>query len=86
MADPGRAGKFLVASAFFWANIVSLRDGFEPPIVLFDNPRPGLTAPSTFLGELGLFGSFWSSFCAVESNVSMILPQLVLIRGTNRSS
>jgi hypothetical protein len=74
MADPGRAGRFRVARAFFCASIASLKDGFElVPIVLFERPIPGRAAGSVFLGELGLLGSFWSSFCAVESRASIML-------------
>jgi len=74
MADPGRAGKFFDAIAsFFLANIVSRREGFPEPMVLFDSPRPGLGAACGFLGEFGLFGSFCSSFCAVASKPFKIL-------------
>lgn len=53
MADPGRAGGFLAAiAAFFWANIVSRRDGFGGPVVLLENPSPGrATTVSVFFGE-----------------------------------
>jgi hypothetical protein len=72
MAEPGRAGRFLVDSvAFFWANMASRRLGLLD-IVLLDIPRPGLGA-SGFLGELGLLGSLLSSFCAVGSKSSMML-------------
>jgi len=76
MAEPGRAGTFLVApSAFRPAITVSLSEDLEDPIVLFDRPRPGraVVVVVAFLGELGLFGSFWSNFCAVLSRPSMIL-------------
>lgn len=63
MADPGRGGRFLPAmAAFFCASIVSRRLGLGGPMVLFDKPRPGRVVPSAFLGELGLCGSFLSSF------------------------
>jgi hypothetical protein len=80
MADPGRAGRFRVARAFFCASIASLKDGFElAPIVLFERPIPGRATGSIFLGELGLLGSFWSSFCAVESRASIMLQGPVSI-------
>jgi hypothetical protein len=67
IADPGRAGRFLLAiAAFFCANIVSLREGFggPPPLVLFENPSPGRTVTaSAFLGEFGLSGAFSKSLC-----------------------
>jgi hypothetical protein len=72
MAEPGLAGMFFEESAFFCANIASRKDGLEL-IVLFERPRPGRGATSAFLGELGLFGSFCNSFCAVESRFSIIL-------------
>lgn len=64
MADPGRAGRFLVARfALFCAITVSLREGFPGPIVLFESPIPGrVVGAAAFLGEFGLFGSFWRSF------------------------
>ena len=64
IADPGRAGRFLLAKAFFWASMASRNDGFGGPVVLFENPNPGraLTA-STFLGELGLSGAISRSLC-----------------------
>ena len=77
MADPGRAGRFLVArlAAFFCAITVSLREGLPDPMVLFESPIPGrLGGTAPFLGELGLFGSFCRSFCAVESRLSITLP------------
>jgi hypothetical protein len=74
IADPGRAGRFLAAiAAFFCANIVSLREGFELPIVLLERPSPGRAATSGFLGELGLFGSFCSSFWACASSAFIML-------------
>lgn len=59
IAEPGRAGKFLLAiRAFFWAIIASLTEGFGGP-VLFENPSPGLAATgAAFLGEFGLSGAF----------------------------
>ena len=67
IADPGLAGRFLFAiAAFFWASIVSLREGFggPPPLVLFENPSPGRTViVSAFLGEFGLSGAFSKSLC-----------------------
>ena len=73
MADPGRGGRFLPAmAAFFCASIVSRRLGFDVDMVLFDKPSPGRTAPSAFLGEFGLCGSFLSSFWAVGSSASMM--------------
>ena len=65
IAEPGRAGKFLLAkAAFFWASMASLNEGFGGPVVLFENPSPGraLTA-SAFLGELGLSGAISRSLC-----------------------
>src|SRR3954468_19749417 len=81
MAEPGRAGMFLVAAmaAFFCASIVSLRLGFDAVMVLLERPSPGraVAAPlSGFLGEFGLLGSFWSSFCAVPSRPFMIASAL----------
>jgi hypothetical protein len=75
IADPGLAGRFLLAiAAFFCASIVSLREGFGGPVVLFENPSPGRTATvSAFLGEFGLSGAFSKSLCWVESSVAMIL-------------
>ena len=63
IAEPGRAGRFLLAIvAFFWANIVSLREGFGGPVVLLENPKPGRAATvSAFLGEFGLSGAFSKS-------------------------
>ncbi len=66
MAEPGLAGRFLVAAmaAFFWANIVSLKEGFGGPLVLFEKPIPGRGAiASAFFGELGLSGAFSNSLC-----------------------
>lgn len=50
------------------------------PIVLRENPKPGRTAPavSGLFDEFGLFGSFSSSLCAVESKVSMSLEFLLV--------
>ena len=64
IADPGLEGTFLEARDFFWAIIVSLSEGFELVIVLFDRPRPGRegAAVSCFLGELGFAGSFCNNF------------------------
>ena len=75
IAEPGRAGRFLLAiAAFFCASIVSLREGFGGPVVLLENPRPGRTATaSAFLGEFGLSGAFSNSLCWVMSSVAMIL-------------
>jgi hypothetical protein len=75
IADPGRAGKFLLAmAAFFWANIVSRREGFGGPVVLLEKPRPGrAVVVSGFLGELGLSGAFSSNLCCVASRFAMIL-------------
>jgi hypothetical protein len=80
MAEPGRAGMFLVAAmaAFFCACIVSLRLGLDEVMVLLDRPSPGRPAgaASAFLGEFGLLGSFWRSFCAVASRPFMIASAL----------
>ena len=75
MAEPGRAGKFLLAiAAFFCANIVSRREGFGGPVVLFEKPKPGRTVVvSGFLGELGLSGAFSNNRCCVPSKFVMIL-------------
>lgn len=78
IAEPGRAGRVLVAIALFWAIIASLNEGLGPvPIVLLDKPKPGRATGSDFAiaVEFGLFGSFCSSFWAVESSPSMILRQ-----------
>lgn len=45
-------------------------------MVLLDKPRPGRVAVSVFLGELGLLGSFWSSFWAVPSSAAIIASAL----------
>jgi hypothetical protein len=66
IAEPGLAGKLLFAiEAFFCASIVSLREGFGGPVVLFEKPRPGrgATVASTFFGEFGLSGAFSRSLC-----------------------
>lgn len=80
IADPGRACRFLLAIAalFFWASIiVSFREGFGGPVVLFEKPKPGRAATgSAFLGEWGLSGAFRKSFCWVASRVSIILEIL----------
>lgn len=74
MAEPGLAAM----AAFLAANMVSRMEGLLVPIVLLENPIPGRTvAGSVRLGAFGLCGSFWSSFCAVESKLSMILEQFV---------
>ena len=75
MAEPGRAGTFLLANtAFFCAIIVSLKEGFGGPVVLLENPKPGRAAAvSAFLGELGLSGAFSSNLAWVASNVAIIL-------------
>ena len=75
IAEPGRAGRFLFAiAAFFCASMVSLREGFGGPVVLFENPKPGRgTTVSAFFGEFGLSGAFSKSLCWVASSVAMIL-------------
>lgn len=62
MAEPGLAGRFLAARAFFWAIMASRRLGLLDAMVLLDNPRPGRAGASVFLGEFGLFGSLFNSF------------------------
>ena len=68
MAEPGRAGRFLVArAAFFCAITVSLREGLPAPMVLFESAGPGRVAGAVGAllgGEFGLLGSFCRSFCA----------------------
>jgi hypothetical protein len=74
IAEPGRAGRFLVATiAFFCANIASLNEGLGGPVVLFENPNPGRALASGFLGELGLSGAFSSNLCWVASRPAIIL-------------
>lgn len=75
IAEPGRGGRFLLAiAAFFCANIVSLKEGFGGPDMLFENPKPGrAAAASAILGEFGLSGAFSRSFCWVNSSVAIIL-------------
>jgi hypothetical protein len=65
IAEPGRAGRFLLAiAAFFWAAIASLREGFGGPDTLLEKLEPGRLPPaSPFLGELGLSGQLSSSLC-----------------------
>ena len=65
IADPGLAGMFFEAkTAFFWAIIVSLNDGFGAEVVLLEKPSPGRTPTgSVFFGEFGLPGSISSSLC-----------------------
>lgn len=72
IAEPGRAGGGLVAMALFWAIMASRILGFGGPMVLLDKPSPGRATPSGFLGELGLLGSFSSSFAAVASSPLMM--------------
>lgn len=73
MADPGRAGRFLLAAeALFWASIASRRLGLLA-VVLRDKLLAGRAAVSVFLGELGLLGSLFNSFCAVASRSAIIL-------------
>jgi hypothetical protein len=72
IAEPGRAGKFLLAAlALFCASIASRRLGLLP-VVVFDRVPAG-RAVSVFLGELGLLESLAKSFCAVASKSAMIL-------------
>ncbi|KAG4219918.1 hypothetical protein PC116_g31603 [Phytophthora cactorum] len=73
MADPGREGMFFVANALFCAIIVSLNEGFEDVMVLFERPNPGRGAGSDLFGEFGLLGSFCNNVWAVESSPSIIL-------------
>lgn len=65
IADPGLAGRFLFAmTAFFWANMASLKDGFAGPDVLFEKPGPGRAVVfCCFFGELGLSGALSSNLC-----------------------
>lgn len=65
IAEPGRAGRFLLArAAFLWAAMASLREGFGGPAVLLEKPRPGRgPTASVFLGEFGLSGEFSNSLC-----------------------
>ena len=50
IAEPGRAGRFLLAiAAFFCAAMVSLREGFGGPETLLDKLEPGRLPPSAFL-------------------------------------
>ena len=73
MAEPGLAGSFLASSvAFFCAIICSRKLDLLRLMVLLDRPRPGRAA-SSFLGELGLLGSLFRSFWAVESRSSLML-------------
>lgn len=69
MAEPG------LDIAARCALMASLMDGFAPPTVLREKPRPGRTAlvASVRLGVLGLLGSFSKSFWAVGSKVSISL-------------
>ena len=62
IAEPGRAGKFFEVNALFCAIIVSLNEGFELVMVLFERPNPGRGAGSDFFGEFGLLASFCNSF------------------------
>ena len=82
IAEPGRAGKFLVAMvAFFCASMVSLREGFGGPFVLFEKPKPGRgLLASTFGGEFGLSGACSRSLCCVASRALMILRRLAKSR------
>ena len=75
MAEPGRAGMFLLANtAFFCASIVSLKEGLGGPVVLLENPSPGRAATvSAFLGELGLSGAFSNNLAWVASRVVIML-------------
>ncbi len=76
IADPGLAGRFLVAKAFFCAITVSRNEGLELPMVLLERPKPGRATGSDFFGTFGLPRSFWSSFCAVVSRPFMIVSAL----------
>jgi hypothetical protein len=86
IAEPGLAGRFLFAStAFFWASMVSLREGFGGPDVLLEKPNPGrATTPSGFFGELGLSGAISNNLCCAVSSVAIILSKLAGIHLTFR--
>jgi hypothetical protein len=81
IAEPGLGGKVCFANtAFFWAIIVSLKEGFGGPVVLLENPRPGrAAAASVFLGEFGLSGDMSSNLCWVVSSVAIILKLLACL-------
>jgi hypothetical protein len=78
IAEPGRAGRVLLArAAFFWAAIVSLSEGLGGAVVLLEKLEPGrLLAASAFLGEFGLSGAFSSNLCWVASRVAIILTTI----------
>lgn len=64
IAEPGRAGRFLLAiTAFFCAAMASLREGFGGPETLLEKLEPGRLPPSAFFGEFGLSGQFSSNLC-----------------------
>lgn len=68
-------------AAFFWASMCSLNEGFGGPLVLFENPNPGLAAAaaSGFFGEFGLSGAFSNNLCWVGSKPDMMLFHMLAL-------